>query len=111
MVAGIAFSLSCQYFYQATHVSEERGKVLRLQQGVDALRSQVEGMRQQLQSQQEKIDRAAAVSGKIGPAVVLDVQAAAEKSNNARLRELLTKYGAATLPQSEQAPKGKETKK
>jgi hypothetical protein len=64
-----------------------------------------------MQSQQEKIDRAAAVSGKIGPAVVLDVQAAAEKSNNSRLRELLTKYGAATVPPSEQSTKGKEIKK
>jgi hypothetical protein len=111
VVAGIAFSLSCQYFYQANRVSEERGKVLRLQQGVDALRAQVEGVRQQLQAQQEKIDRASAVSGKIGPAVVLDVQAAAEKSNNPRLRELLAKYGAATLPTSEQPAKAKEIKK
>lgn len=111
VVAGIAFSLSCQYFYQATQVSEERGKVLRLQQGVDSLRAQVDVVRQQLKDQQEKIDRASAVSAKIGPAVVVDVQAAADKSNNKRLQELLTKYGASTSSAGEQSTKGKEAKK
>jgi hypothetical protein len=111
VIAGIAFSLSCQYCYQASQVAQKRGDVLKLQQGVDALRVQVEGGRQQLQAQQEKFDRASAVSSKIGPAVVVDVQAAVEKTNNPRLRELLKKYGAATPEPSAQSAKGKEATK
>jgi hypothetical protein len=111
VIAGIAFSFSCQYCFQAAQVAKGRGEVLRLQQGVDALRVQVESERQQLQAQQDKFDRASAVSAKIGPAVVVDVQAAAEKTNNPRLRELLKKYGAATSEAVAQPTKGKEATK
>ncbi len=96
VIAGIAFSLSCQYCYQAVEIAKGRGENLRLQQGVDALRAQIEGGRQQIKAQQDSFNRASAVSAKIGPAVVIDVQAAADKTNNPRLRELLKKYGAAS---------------
>lgn len=97
VIAGIAFSLSIQYCYQAVEIAKGRAENLRLQQGVDGLRAQIEGGRQQIKAQQDSINRSSAVSAKIGPAVVIDVQSAADKTNNPRLRELLKKYGATSV--------------
>jgi len=72
-------------------IRTEAGQFLQV---VESLQSKLLAARQTLQSQQEKLNKGSAISDSVGPAVVADISAFAEKSNNARLRELLQRHTA-----------------
>lgn len=76
----------------------EAGQFLQV---VESLQTKLLAARQTLQSQQEKLNKGSAISDSVGPAVVADISAFAEKSNNVRLRELLQRHTAKAEPSGE----------
>ncbi len=70
-----------------------RAEAYDFQQFVEGQQAQVVAKRQQLQSQQDKLTKGSAIGETVGPAVLKDIVALAEKPGNLRLRELLQKYG------------------
>ncbi len=96
--AGLALLLvgfSGRLYVVSVNNARVRTEIQEFQQVDESTRNQLLAKRQQLQSQQEKIAKAAKISESVGPAVVADIVAAAEKNNNPRLKELLQKYGVA----------------
>lgn len=74
-------------------IRTEAGQFLQV---VESLQTKLLAARQTLQSQQEKLNKGSAISDSVGPAVVADISAFADKSNNPRLRELLQRHTAKT---------------
>ncbi len=70
-----------------------RSEAYDFQQFVENQQSQINAKRQQLQSQQEKLTKGSAIGETVGPAVLKDIVALAEKPANGRLRELLQRHG------------------
>jgi len=110
--AGVLLALSGRYYFVAVEKAKLRTEAFEFQQVVESLQPQLLTMRQQLQAQQDKLNKASAISQSVGPAVVSDIRLSAEKTNNPRLKELLQKYGvrevaspgAQTPSSSEQHP-------
>jgi hypothetical protein len=70
-----------------------RSEAYEFQQFVEGQQAQIAAKRQQLQVQQEKLTKGSAIGETVGPAVLKDIVALAEKPANTRLRELLQKHG------------------
>ncbi len=70
-----------------------RAEAYDFQQFVEAQQSQILTKRQQLQVQQDRLVKGSAIGDTVGPAVLKDIVALAEKPGNTRLRELLQKHG------------------
>ncbi len=91
VIAGAVVAMSCRYYVVSADNIRIRNWTVSHQQAVDVLQSQLLAKRQQIQSQQDKLNKGSAIVETVGPAVVADIQALAEKTSNARLRELLQK--------------------
>ena len=91
LIAGAVVAVSCRYYTASAVNIRIRNWAVSHQQAVDVLQSQLLIKRQQIQSQQEKLNKGSAIVETVGPAVVADIQALAEKGNNPRLRDLLQK--------------------
>jgi hypothetical protein len=113
VVAGGLFALSCRFFLLSAETGRMRSEAYEFQQFVEGQQTQIAAKRQQLQAQQEKLSKGSAIGETVGPAVLKDIIALAEKPVNARLRELLQKHGvqvAASAPNAapqagQQAPR------
>ena len=70
-----------------------RAEAYDFQQFVETQQAQIAAKRQQLQGQQERLTKGSAIGETVGPAVLKDIVALAEKPVNGRLRELLQKHG------------------
>lgn len=93
LCAGALLALSFRYFVLMGEVSKMRAEAYDFQQFVETQQSQIGTKRQQLQGQQGKLTKGSAIGETVGPAVVKDIVALAEKTGNTRLRELLQKHG------------------
>jgi hypothetical protein len=71
----------------------QRSEMIGFQRVTESLQSKLVAKRQVLQSQQERLNKGSAIAENIGPAVLADISAAAEKNSNPKLKELLQKYG------------------
>lgn len=91
--AGIVVALSCRYYSVTVENAKMRTEGYEFQQLVESLQPQLAAKRQQLQSQQEKLNKGSAISQTVGPAVLGDIRSIADKNNNLKLKELLVKYG------------------
>ena len=102
-LAGFAVALACRYYFVTVENTKMRTEGFEFQQLVESLQPQLQAKKQQLQAQQEKLNKGSAISQSIGPAVLGDIRSSADKNNNLKLKELLSKYGvreagAATPP-------------
>ncbi len=93
VLACAVLTISCRHFVLVSETSKLKNAVICLQQIVEARNLELVSKRQQLQAQQEKLLKGSAISETVGPAVVRDIAALAEKPGNPRLRDLLAKHG------------------
>lgn len=92
-LAAVTAVLCCKYYFAMAENARIRVEGVEFQQLTESLQPQMLEKRQRLQAQQEKLNKGSAISQSIGPAVLADIRAASEKSNNVKLKELLVKYG------------------
>ena len=92
-LAAVTAVLCCKYYFAMAETARIRVEGVEFQQLTESLQPQMLEKRQRLQAQQEKLNKGSAISQSIGPAVLADIRAASEKSNNVKLKELLVKYG------------------
>ena len=92
-VLSAVLTLLCGRFYLVSVANAmARSETLEFQHLGDTLEGNLLSKRQLLQAQQEKLNKGSAISATVGPAVLADINAAAEKGS-VRLKELLQKYG------------------
>ena len=104
VLAGALFALSCRCFLLMGETNRMRAEAYDFQQFVENQQSQIGVKRQQLQGQQEKLTKGSAIGETVGPAVLKDIIALAEKPANVRLRELLQKHGVQLQAGAAEAP-------
>jgi len=92
-LAALTAVLCCRYYFAMAENARIRVEGVEFQQLAETLQPQLFEKRQRLQVQQEKLNKGSAISQNVGPAVLADIRAASEKSNNVKLKELLAKYG------------------
>lgn len=88
-----------------------RAEAYDFQQFVESQQSQIAAKRQQLQAQQEKLTKGSAIGETVGPAVLKDIVALAEKPGNLRLRELLQKHGVQVAAGASEHPAAQPARK
>jgi hypothetical protein len=93
VVAGGFLALSCRCYLLLGETSKMRAEAYDFQQFVETQQAQIAAKRQQLQGQQDRLSKGSAIGDTVGPAVLKDIVALAEKPVNGRLRELLQKHG------------------
>jgi hypothetical protein len=91
VIAGAVMAMSCRYFTASAESARLRSEIFQIQHAADALQVELIEKREQIGGQQEKLSKGSAIAETIGPAVVSDIQASAEKNKNQRLRALLQK--------------------
>ena len=93
VLSGAVLVLSCRCFLLVGESNKLRAEAFEFQKFVENQQSQIVAKRQQLQAQQEKLSKGSTIGETVGPAVLKDIVALAEKPANTRLRELLEKHG------------------
>ena len=93
VLAGALLALSFRYYGLSEETARLRTEAYEFQRFAENQQIQIAGKRQQLQAQQEKLSKGNAIGETVGPAVLKDIVAFAEKPANTRLRELLQKHG------------------
>ncbi len=96
VLSAVLLAVSGRYYLVTVENAALRTEANEFQQVVDSMQPQLLAQRQQLQAQQEKLNKASALSQNIGPAVISDIRLTAERSNSLKLKELLQKYGLGT---------------
>ncbi len=92
--SGALLILSCQYYFLMLDLAGIKKEITEFQKLTEDLQAQVSSRRQQLQANQQMIAKGSAIGETVGPAVVKDLLAIAEKpTSNSRIKELLSKYG------------------
>lgn len=106
-LGALAAALCLRYYFVVTESARIRVEAFEFQQLAESIQPQLATKRQQLQVQQEKLNKGSAISQTVGPAVLGDIRSAAEKSNNVKLKELLVKYGVRETPAAAPVGAGK----
>ncbi len=96
-------TLLCSGFFYVVHAlnATMRVRAYKTQVGIENLMSKVQTARLQLKEQQDKWNLGPAAANKVGPAILSDLAALAEKNNNPNLKALLQKHGVRTAPAKE----------
>jgi len=97
-VAGCVLAISCKFFLVHSENLKLRSDSFRAQQSVEALQSKVLLLKQQLDTQQIKLQKSAAIINQVGPALIDDIQNVSQKSGNLKLKLLLREKGFELLP-------------
>ncbi|NBV86308.1 MAG: hypothetical protein EBS01_08620 [Verrucomicrobia bacterium] len=92
LVAGAVVALACRYYSESAANARLRAEAYNTQQLVENLQPKLAAKRQQLQAQQEKLNKGSEIAANVGPAVVADIKSTAERMNNQRLRDLLSRH-------------------
>jgi hypothetical protein len=92
-MAGAVFALSCRYYAVSGELGAIRINVSEFERFIESQQTQTAALRQQLQAQQEKLNKGSAISETVGPAVVRDIASLSEKTGNSRLGDLLKRHG------------------
>ncbi len=100
VLGGALLAMSCKHYLISSEILRIRAKAYDFQQFVESQNLEVDARRQRLQGQQTKLAKGSALSESVGPALVRDIVALAEKPANIRLRDLLQKYGVQVGGQS-----------
>ncbi len=93
VMAGAVFALSCRYYAVSSELVALRTSAADFERFIESQQTQANVLRQQLQAQQEKLNKGSAIGDNVGPAVVRDIASLSEKTGNSRLGELLKKHG------------------
>ena len=93
IIAGAVMALTARHYSVVTENSKIRVEIFGYQQALESVQARIQAKRELLQTQQEKLTKGSAIGETVGPAVLKDIVALAEKPANARLRELLQKHG------------------
>ena len=93
VMAGAVFALSCRYYAVSGELGAIRINVSDFERFIESQQTQTAALRQQLQAQQEKLNKGSAISETVGPAVVRDIASLSEKTGNSRLGDLLKRHG------------------
>ena len=93
VMAGAVFALSCKYYVVSGELGALRTTVSDFERFIDSQQTQAAVLRQQLQAQQEKLNKGSAISETVGPAVVRDIASLSDKTGNSRLSDLLKRHG------------------
>ncbi|MEY2598608.1 MAG: hypothetical protein RLZZ244_3049 [Verrucomicrobiota bacterium] len=93
LTAALSVVFSLWFYLGNTANLKLRVQAYELQQQLDTLTPQLTQKRQQIQSQQEKLNAGSALTQRVGVAIVADIATLADKNNNPALRELLSKHG------------------
>ena len=104
-MAGAVLALSCRYYAVSNELVALRTSAVDFERFIDSQQTQSAALRQQLQGQQEKLNKGTAIGENVGPAVVRDIASLSEKTGNSRLVGLLKRHGVqvhgATAPTPE----------
>ena len=95
LVAGAVCALSVRYYFAAEENVLRKTRVIQEQRVMESFEPRLSAKRQQLQVQQEKLNRARGMTEEVGGKVLADVAAFAERTNSNRLKDLLTRHGFA----------------
>lgn len=99
LIAGGVLAMSLKYFTVSAENIQIRNETFMQQQAADALQFELINKREQIRLQQDRLTKGSAIADTVGPAVVADIKAAAEKNKNQRLRELLKKRAPNDAPE------------
>ena len=99
-LAGVATALCFRSYLVTAENAKMRVEAYEFQQLTETIQPQLLAKRQQLQAQQEKLNKGSAISQSVGPAVLGDIRNIADKNNNAKLKDLLLKYGVREVGQT-----------
>ncbi len=92
-MAGAVLALSCRYYAVSSELVALRMSAADFERFIESQQTQAAALRQQLQAQQEKLNKGSAIGETVGPAVVRDIASLSEKTGNSRLVELLKRHG------------------
>ncbi len=93
VLAGAVLALSCRYYSVSGELMALRTSGADFERFIESQQTQAAALRQQLQAQQEKLNKGSAIGGSVGPAVVRDIASLSEKTGNSRLSDLLKRHG------------------
>ena len=93
VMAGALLALSCRYYAVSSELVALRASAFDFERFIDSQQTQASALRQQLQAQQEKLNKGSAIGETVGPAVLRDIASLSEKTGNSRLVDLLKRHG------------------
>jgi hypothetical protein len=99
VIAGGVVAMSLRYFAVSAENIQIRTETFAQQQAADALQVELINKREQIRLQQDRLTKGSAISDTVGPAVVADIKALAERNKNRRLRDLLQKRAPKDAPE------------
>ncbi len=90
---GLALLLSLWFLVGTWSNQSTEGKLLKQQDEIQAHQLAIQTQQQQLQAQQQQIEGAAQLQNQIGPAMLRDLAQLSVANKNAKITDLLKKYG------------------
>ena len=96
LVSGAVCALSVRYYFACEENLLRKARFVQQQRMLESFEPRLAVKRQQLQAQQEKINRIHGVTEEIAGKVITDVAAFAERTSSNPLRGLLAKHGFAS---------------
>ena len=92
-MAGALRARSCRYYAVSRELVALRASAFDFERFIDSQQTQASALRQQLQAQQEKLNKGSAIGETVGPAVLRDIASLSEKTGYSRLVDLLKRDG------------------
>ena len=93
VMAGAVLALSCRYYSVSGELVALRNSAVDFERFIESQQTQATALRQQVQAQQERLNKGSAIGDTVGPAVVRDIAGLSEKTGNSRLSDLLKRHG------------------
>ncbi len=93
VMAGAVLALSFRYYAVSGELMALQASAADFERFIESQQTQAAALRQQVQAQQEKLNKGSAIGDTVGPAVVRDIASLSEKTGNSRLSELLKRHG------------------
>lgn len=93
VMAGAVLALSCRFYSVSSELLVLRTSAADFERFIESQQMQAATLRQQVQAQQEKLNKGSAIGDTVGPAVVRDIVSISEKTGNSRLGDLLKRHG------------------
>jgi hypothetical protein len=93
VMAGAVLALSCRYYSVSSELLVLRTSAADFERFIESQQTQAVALRQQVQAQQERLNKGSAIGETVGPAVVRDIASLSDKTGNSRLGDLLKRHG------------------
>jgi hypothetical protein len=99
LIAGGVVAMSLRYFTDSAESIQIRKETFAQQQAADTFQVELINKREQIRLQQDGLSKGSAISDTVGPAVIADIKALAERNKNQRLRDLLERRAPKDAPE------------